>query len=118
MTGYLESAGNDCTEQKRNLNGSLSARIEDGTIHRLRLVVQLLNLLDLSRWFTLKLPDLSKEGIRFRSISGDFAVQQGVFSTQNSIVDSDDLRTTAGGKIDLTNDEIEFVVTVRPCGGN
>ena len=117
MTGYLESAGKDGAERKRNLNGSLSVRIEDGTIHRLRLVVQLLNVLDLSRWFTLKLPDLNKEGIRFRSISGDFAVQQGVFSTQNLIVDSDDLRMTGGGKIDLANDEIEFVLAVRTFAG-
>src|SRR5215475_4038572 len=117
MTGYLESAGKDGAERKRNLNGSLSVRIEDGTIHRLRLVVQLLNVLDLSRWFTLKLPDLSKEGIRFRSISGDFAVQRGVFSTQNLIVDSDDLRMTGGGKIDVANDEIEFVLAVRPFAG-
>ena len=69
-------------------------------------MVQPPNVLDLSRWFTLKLPDLSKEGIRFRSISGDFAVRAGVFSTQNLIVDSDDLRMTGGGKIDLANDEI------------
>jgi uncharacterized protein involved in outer membrane biogenesis len=117
MTGYLESAGKDGAERKRNLNGSLSVRIDDGTIHRLRLVVQLLNLLDLSRWFTLKLPDLSKEGIRFRSISGDFAVQRGVFSTQNLIVDSDDLRMTGAGKIDVANDEIEFVLAVRPFAG-
>src|SRR5262245_10790915 len=117
MTGYVESAGTDGPERKRNLNGSLSVRIEDGTIHRLRLVVQLLNLLDLSRWFTLKLPDLNKEGIRFRSISGDFSVQQGVFSTQNLIVDSDDLRMTGGGKIDVANDEIEFVLAVRPFAG-
>jgi len=117
MTGYLESAGKDGAERKRNLNGSLSVRIDDGTIHRLRLVVQLLNLLDLSRWFTLKLPDLGKEGIRFRSISGDFGVERGVFSTQNLIVDSDDLRMTGSGNIDVANDEIEFVLAVRPFAG-
>ena len=117
MTGSLESVGQDGTERKRNLNGALSLRIEDGTIHRLRLVVQILNLLDLSRWFTLKLPDLNKEGIRFRTISGDFTVQQGVFSTENLLVDSDDLRMTGGGKIDLANDEIDFVLAVRPFAG-
>src|SRR5262245_65453327 len=62
MTGYLESAGTDGPERKRNLNGSLSVRIEDGTIHRLRLVVQLLNLLALSWWFALKLHDLRQAG--------------------------------------------------------
>ena len=117
VTGNLESVGEDGPERKRNLNGALSLRIEDGTIHRLRLVVQILNLLDLSRWFSLKLPDLNKEGIRFRSISGDFTVQQGVFSTEKLIVDSDDLRMTGGGKIDLANDQIEFVLAVRPFAG-
>ncbi len=52
MTGNLESVGKDGPERKRNLNGALGLRIEDGTIHRLRLVVQILNLLDLSRWFS------------------------------------------------------------------
>ena len=117
MTGDLESAGKDGAERKRNLNGELSVRIEDGTIHRLRLLVQILNLLDLSRWFTLQIPDLRKNGIRFRSISGDFKVNQGVFSTQNLIVDSDDLRMMGGGKIDVANDEIDFVLAVRPFAG-
>ena len=117
MTGNLESAGQDGTERKRNLNGALSLRIEDGTIRRLRILVQILNLLDLSRWFTLKMPDLRKNGIRFRSISGDFKVNQGVFSTQNLIVDSDDLRMTGGGKIDVANGEIDFVLAVRPFAG-
>ncbi|HZD39246.1 MAG TPA: AsmA-like C-terminal domain-containing protein, partial [Terriglobales bacterium] len=117
LTGNLESAGENGAERERNLNGELSLRIEDGTIHRLRLIVQILNLLDLSRWFSLKLPDLKKEGIRFRSISGDFTVHQGVFATEKLIVDSDDLRMTGGGKIDLANDEIEFVLAVRPFAG-
>ncbi len=117
ITGNLESMGKDGAERKENLNGTLSLRIDDGTIHRLRLVVQLLNLLDLSRWFTLQLPDLSKNGIRFRSISGDFTVNRGVFLTQNLIVDSDDLRMTGSGKIDVGNDEIDFVLAVRPFAG-
>jgi len=117
ITGNLESMGEDGAERKQNLNGALSVRIEDGTIHRLRLVVQLLNLLDLSRWFSLQLPDLRKNGIRFRSISGDFTVQEGVFLTENLIVDSDDLRMTGSGKIDVGKDEIDFVLAVRPFAG-
>jgi hypothetical protein len=117
IAGNLESIGTDGLERKQNLSGALSVRIEHGTIHRLRLLVQILNLLDLSRWFTLKLPDLGKDGIRFRSISGDFTVHQGVFSTQNLIVDSDDLRMTGDGKIDVAKDEIDFVLAVRPFAG-
>jgi len=117
LTGHLESTGKDHLERKRNLNGSFALKIEDGTIRRLRIVVQLLNLLDLSRWFTFKLPDLNKEGIRFRRISGDFKVAKGVYSTENLLVDSDDLRMTGSGKIDVPKDEIDFVVAVRPFAG-
>ena len=83
----------------------------------MRIVVQILNLLDLSRWFTLQLPDLTKQGIRFRAITGDFKVTKGVYSTENLIVDSGDLRMTGAGKIDVPRDEVDFVVAVRPFAG-
>jgi len=117
FTGHVDTMGDNGTERKKNLNGAFALRIEDGTIHRLRVVVQLLNLLDLSRWFTFKLPDLNKEGIRFRRISGDFKVTKGVYATENLLVDSDDLRMTGSGKIDVPGDEIDFVVAVRPFAG-
>lgn len=104
MTGYVnlsgkfESAGKNGAERKKNLNGSFKLAIEDGTLGRLRIMVQLLNLLDLSRWFTLQMPDLSKKGVGFRSITGDFKITQGVYSTHNLFVDSDDLRMTGEGR--------------------
>ena len=117
LTGKLETVGNNDPERKQNLNGAFNLRIEDGTINRMRILVQILNLLDLSRWFTLQLPDLSKEGIRFRSITGDFKVNKGVYSTENLVVDSSDLRMTGSGRIDVPKDELDFVVAVRPFAG-
>jgi uncharacterized protein YhdP len=116
-TGRLETVGENDAERKRNLNGIFDLRIVDGTINRMRIVVQILNLLDLSRWFTLQLPDLAKQGIRFRSITGNFTVTKGVLSTENLLVDSDDLRMTGIGKIDLPKDELDFIVAVRPFAG-
>ena len=117
LTGKLETVGKNDPERKQNLNGAFNLRIEDGTINRMRIVVQILNLLDLSRWFTLQLPDLAKQGIRFRSITGDFKVNKGVYFTENLIVDSSDLRMTGVGKIDVPKDEVDFIVAVRPFAG-
>jgi uncharacterized protein YhdP len=117
FTGKLETVGKNDTERKQNLNGAFNLKIEDGTINRMRILVQILNLLDLSRWFTFQLPDLTKQGIRFRSITGDFKVSKGVYSTENLIVDSSDLRMTGVGKIDVPKDELDFVVAVRPFAG-
>jgi uncharacterized protein YhdP len=117
ITGKISTQGKDELERKRNLDGAFGLRISDGTIHRLRVIVQILNLLDLSRWFTLQLPDLSKQGIRFRSITGDFKIRNGIYSTANLLVDSDDLRMTGAGKIDPPNDDMNFIVAVRPFPG-
>jgi uncharacterized protein involved in outer membrane biogenesis len=117
LTGKLETTGRNDIERKQNLNGAFSLRIEDGTINRMRLLVQLLNLLDLSRWFTFQLPDLAKQGIRFRSISGDFKVTNGVYATDNLVVNSNDLRMTGVGKIDVPKDELDLVLAVRPFAG-
>jgi uncharacterized protein involved in outer membrane biogenesis len=117
LTGNLETAGKDDAERKRNLNGAFNLKIEEGVIHRMRILVQILNLLDLSRWFTLQLPDLTKDGIRFRSIAADFKVNNGVYFTQNLVVDSDDLRMTGTGRIDVPKDDIDFIVAVRPFAG-
>jgi hypothetical protein len=117
LTGKFESVGKDGQERKKNLDGSFKLRIEDGTLGRLRILVTILNLLDLSRWFSWQMPDLGKNGIRFRSISGDFKVNKGIYSTDNLFVDSDDLRMTGAGRIDVPRDEMDFVVAVRPFAG-
>ena len=117
LSGHFESAGKDALQRKRNLAGWFNLKIEDGTIHRLRVLIQILNLLDLSRWFTFRLPDLNKEGISFRRISGDFKVAKGVYTTDNLLVDSDDLRMTGSGKLDPAKEEIDFLVAVRPFAG-
>jgi len=117
LNGKLETVGKNDTERKRNLNGAFNLRIEDGTIKRMRILVQLLNLLDLSRWFTFQMPDLTKQGIRFRAITADFKVSNGIYFTDNLIVDSSDLRMTGAGKIDVANDELDFIVAVRPFAG-
>lgn len=117
LAGKLETVGKNDAERKQNLNGAFSVKIEDGTINRMRILVQILNLLDLSRWFTFQLPDLAKEGIRFRAIAGDFKVVKGVYATENLVVDSDDLRMTGAGKIDVPQDQLDFIIAVRPFAG-
>jgi uncharacterized protein involved in outer membrane biogenesis len=117
LNAKVDTIGNANSERKRNMNGTFNLKITKGTIHRMRIIVQLLNVLDLSRWFTLQLPDLGKQGIRFRAITSDFKVHDGVYSTDNLVVDSDDLRMTGAGKIDVPKDELDFVVAVRPFAG-
>jgi uncharacterized protein YhdP len=114
LTGKFESSGTTRAERKRNLTGHFRLEIKDGVARRLRLLVRILNLMDLTRWFSFQLPDFNQQGIRFRSVSGDFKVDKGVYSTENLVVDSDDLSITAAGQYDASHDVIDAVLALRP----
>lgn len=114
LNGALRTRGGAAAERRRNLGGAFRLRIEDGTARRLRVLVGILGLLDLSNWFTFRIPDFTREGIRFRSVTGDFKVSQGLYTTQNLFVDSDDLRITGAGALDGSSGEADFLVAVRP----
>ncbi len=117
LTGKLEFASGTPEERRRSLNGALHVRVEDGMMRRFQIAVRVLSFLDLSRWFTLKLPNINQEGIRFRAISADLKIAQGVYSTQNFFLDGDDLRITGEGELDGAKGDIDFVIAVRPFPG-
>ncbi len=114
LTGKLESHGATGTERKRNLTGNFQLEIKDGTARRLQLLVRILNIMDLTRWFSFQLPDLKQKGIRFRSVTGDLKVKKGVYSTENLIVDSDDISITGAGQVDGPNETIDALLALRP----
>jgi uncharacterized protein YhdP len=117
LVGKLDFSGKTGAERKRNLNGAFRVRIEDGIARRFQLLVRVLSFLDLSRWFTLRLPNVNQEGIHFRSVSADVKVARGVYTTQNLFVDGDDLRITGAGELDGPKGEVDYVLAVRPFPG-
>jgi hypothetical protein len=117
LVGMLDFSGKTVEERRRNLNGALRARVENGMMRRFQVAVRVLSFLDLSRWFTLKLPNINQEGIRFRSISADLKIARGVYSTQNFFLNGDDLRITGAGELDGAKGDIDFVIAVRPFPG-
>jgi uncharacterized protein YhdP len=114
LTGKLVSRGATGADRKRNLTGDFQLEIKDGVMSRLRLLVRILSLMDLTRWFSFELPDFNQKGIRFRTVTGDFHVKEGVYSTENFIVDSDDISITGAGHYDGPKDVIDAVVALRP----
>ena len=114
LAGVFESEGKDVQERKKKLRGSFKIDAEDGVIRRMALLVRILSLMDLSRWFTLKMPDFSQEGIQYKKISADFTILGGVYSTRNLVVDGDELRLSGAGEIDGAKGEMDLVIAMRP----
>jgi uncharacterized protein involved in outer membrane biogenesis len=114
LVGKVESTGTSNAERRRNMNGQFQLEIQDGVLRRMPLLLRILNLMDLSRWFSFKLPDLNQQGIRFRKVTGDFKIVHGVYTTENLVVDSDDIGITGAGQYDGSNDTIDAVIALRP----
>ena len=117
LKGNFELDGTTGAARKRSVDGAFQLRIEDGMAKRFRLLVRVLSFLDLTRWFSLKLPNLTQEGIHFRSVTADVKVLQGVYATENLLVDSDELRLSGAGTMEGPKGELNFVIAVRPFPG-
>lgn len=114
LSGIFKSSGKTLAERTRRLSGAFKLQVNDGVIRKMALLVRILSLIDLSRWFTLKMPDINQEGIRFTKISADFKITNGVYSTRNLVVDGDELRISGVGKIDGAKGDMNFVIAMRP----
>jgi uncharacterized protein YhdP len=114
LSGSFNSTGETVPERKKNLNGEFRLRMQEGMVRRFKILVRILSLMDLSRWFTLRVPDINNEGVQYRHISGDFKITQGVYSTRDLVLDSEDLRISGAGTLDGSKAEVDFVIAVRP----
>ncbi|MBI4241633.1 MAG: AsmA-like C-terminal domain-containing protein, partial [Candidatus Rokubacteria bacterium] len=96
----------------RTLAGSLSARLEGGSLSRYPALVRIFGLLG-SPAQPVRLPDLAQERMPYRRISADFTVAQGVMETKNLVLDSEVVRVSGVGKVRLPEQTLDFDLAVR-----
>ena len=60
------------------------------------------------------LPDLPRERMPYRRITGDFAATQGVLESKNLVLDSEVARLSGIGKISLPDRTLDLDVALRP----
>ncbi len=60
--------------------------------------------------------DLEKEGLPYNKIAATIVIQNGLFQTENMIINSPILKITGAGNYDLPTDQLDFVVAVSPFG--
>jgi uncharacterized protein YhdP len=112
----LSGEGNDLQEVKASLNGSLRLECLNGVIERFNILSKVFSVLNVSQLFKLRFPDLKTKGLPFRSITANITVKEGVASTEDFLVDSDAMRITLVGKVDLKKSTIDARVGVHPLG--
>jgi len=110
----LRGEGMDFQKIKESLEGHLRLEMEKGTIERGNILAKIFSLLNVSQLFQGRLPDLMTRGLPYQRITANIRVEKGVASTDDFLVDSDAMRITAIGKVDLGKNVIDAKVGVHP----
>jgi hypothetical protein len=117
VSGSIRGHGRNPHGVYPSLNGKAEVLLENGRIlkSKERAVWKIISLLNLPAVLQGKV-DLEKEGLPYNKIAGTVAIQDGLFQTENMIIDSPILKITAAGNYDLPTDQLDLVVAVSPFG--
>ncbi len=117
FSGVLRGHGRNPHGVYPSLNGKVELLLESGRILKSneRAVWKIVSLLNLPAVLQGKV-DLEKEGLPYNRISATVAIQNGMFQTENLIIDSPILKITAAGNYDLPTDQLDLAVAVSPFG--
>jgi uncharacterized protein YhdP len=110
----LQGEGEDFLKMRGSLNGRLRFEIENGVIERFNILSKIFSILNVSQFFKGRLPDLKTKGLPYHRILANIDLKDGVASTNDFLVDSDAMRITLFGKVDLGKDMIDVRIGVHP----
>jgi len=110
----LRGKGEDFKRIKESLNGGLRLELENGVIERFNILAKIFSILNVTQILMGRLPDLTTRGLPFQRVTADVVIKDGVASTENLFVDSDAIRITLTGGIDLGKGTIDAKIGVHP----
>ncbi len=110
----LRGEGEDVQKMKESLNGGLRFEVQNGVIERFNILSKIFSILNVSQLLKGRLPDLATKGLPYHQILATFRVKDGVATTDDFLVDSDAMRITLLGKIDLGKNFIDARIGVHP----
>ena len=110
----LRGEGENFQKMKGALNGEVRLEIEEGVIERFNILSKIFSILNVSQLLKGRLPDLKTKGLPFHQIMANIYVKDGIASTDDFVVDSDAMKITLIGKVDLGKNQIDARIGVHP----
>jgi hypothetical protein len=95
-------------------SGGGNVVIDKGVLRKFRFISKVFSILNVSQILNFKLPDMAEEGMPFRRLSATFALQEGVLSTENFLIDSNAMNLSLIGDVDLREERLDLLLGVKP----
>jgi AsmA-like protein len=115
LTATMQGSGKHPRGVANTLNGNLDFRIDHGHIEKGTIVPKILMILDIPSRLQGKI-DLQKEGMPFDKFSGTAAIENGILTTKNLLIDSPVIKISGAGTYVIPADELDMTVVVSPFG--
>ncbi len=110
----LRGEGEDFQKVKESLAGRLRLEFEDGVIERFNILAKIFSVLNVSQLFRGRFPDLATKGLPYHHIMANIHIKDGVASTDDFVVDSDAMKITIFGNVDLGKNLINARIGIHP----
>jgi len=114
LQGELSVKGESAAELKQSALGAVKLKVEHGNIRKFSTLSKVFSILNVSQLFKFQLPDMVSGGMPFNKITGDFAIRDGIASTQNLLLDSNAMNISTVGKFDLARNKLDLTIGVQP----
>jgi uncharacterized protein YhdP len=110
----LRGEGEDFQRVKESLNGKLRIEMENGVIERFNILAKIFSILNVSQLLKGRFPDLKTKGLPYHQITANIHIKDGIASIEDFLVDSDAMRITLLGKIDVARNLIDAKIGIHP----
>lgn len=110
----LRGEGENFNRFKETLNGSLKLEVDNGIIERFNILSKIFSILNISQIFSGRLPDLKTKGLPYNKITANIIFRNGIAQTDDFLIDSDAMRITMVGKVDLSKNLIDAKIGIHP----
>ena len=113
LTGNLRSNG---FKKKflNTLNGAVILNAEKGRIYKLTLLSRILSVLNVSKIFKGKIPDVTQDGFAYNKISLEANIKDSRIYLTRAVIDGQDMTLIFSGWIDPVNDTLDLTCLVAP----
>jgi hypothetical protein len=91
------------------LQGSATLVAERGRLWKVTILTKIFSLVNI-----LSIDELFKRGLPYSTLSGDFSMDRGIISTEKMALESDSLRMSAVGEINVPEKKIDAVLALSP----
>ena len=98
----------------KNINGSLEFIARKGHIYKLTLLSRILSVINVSKVFKGRLPDITQDGFRYATIVIEADIKDSIIYLTKAIIYGEDMTLVFTGMIDPLSDKLNLTCLVAP----